>query len=73
MYKRFNYDNGELMGVCKNTKDGIITVNSYKVDLDNVLGWNEYFTEENGYYKTTKKVFDQVYNQTIEKIKKANS
>lgn len=73
MYKRFNYDNGELMGVLKNTKDGIISVNGHKVELDNILDWDEYFTEENGYYRTTKKVFDKMYDQTMEKIKKANS
>ena len=73
MYKRFNYRDGKLMGVYKNTKDGIITVNSFSVGLNNVLDWNEYYTEENGYYKTTKKVFDKVYNQTMERIKKANS
>ena len=73
MYKRFNYRDGKLMGVYKNTKDGVISANGYKVELYNVLKWDKYFTEKNGYYKTTKEVFDKMYNETMERIKKANS
>lgn len=71
MYKRFNYDNGELMAVYKKTKEGIIAVYNDSISIY-VYSW-EQLPEEEGYKRTTKKVFQKMFNQTMERIKKANS
>lgn len=71
MYKRKNHDDGNLMAVYKNTKEGIIAVYNDSISIYD-FGWDQ-LPEKEGYKKTTKKVFDKMYNETMERIKNANS
>lgn len=71
MYKRLNYDNGEIMAVYKNTKEGIITVYEDSSISIYAFSWDQ-LTEKEGYKKTTKKVFDKMYNETLNKIQNLN-
>lgn len=71
MYKRINHDNGELMAVYRNTKEGIIAVYNDSISIYD-FGWDQ-LPEEEGYKRTTKKVFEKMLKQTMERIKKANS
>lgn len=72
MYKRFNYENGDIMTVYKNTEEGIIAVYENTSISIYTFGWDK-LPESDGYQDTTKEVFDKIYNQTMEKIKKSNS
>lgn len=71
MYKRLNYDNGEIMAVYKNTKEGIITVYEDSSISIYAFSWDQ-LPEKEGYKKTTKKVFDKIYNETLKKIQNLN-
>ena len=66
MYKRINHKDGELMAVYKKTKQGIIAVYNDSISIY-TFSWDQ-FPEKEGYKNTTKKVFDKIYNETLNKI-----
>jgi len=70
MYKKINHKDGELMAVYKNTDEGIISVHDDSVSIYK-FSWDQ-LPEKEGYKKTTKKVFDKMYNETLKKIQNLN-
>lgn len=69
-YRRYNHDNGEIMFVYKQTSEGVLCVNGTSIDLHQNLSFDDYFTIESGHKPTTKKVFDKMYNETINRLNK---
>lgn len=65
---RTNHSTGKLMSVVKKTDAGFLSANGDTVHIDYVLDY-EFYCAKNGYYPTTKKVFDTMFNSTIEKLK----
>lgn len=69
-YRRYNHDNGEIMFVYKQTEEGVLVVSNESISLNTVLDFDEYYTIEKGHKPTTKKVFDKMYNETINRLNK---
>lgn len=69
-YRRYNYSDGDLMAVYKQTSEGVLCANGTSIDLHQNLSFDNYFTDKQGYKPTTKKVFNKMYNETINRLSK---
>ena len=69
-YRRYNYDDGRIMSVQKQTSEGVLDVYEHSIHLHTELSFDNYFTDKQGHKPTTKKVFDKMYNETINRLNK---
>lgn len=65
---RIDFDNGEIMFAIKETSQGVLSVHRSGVSLDRLQNI-DFFTKERGYRPTTKKVFDNLFNEAMSNLK----
>lgn len=57
------------MIACKQTEEGILSVSNNSISLDTTLTVDDHYNRENGYKPTTKKVFDNMFNEAMSTLK----
>lgn len=65
---RTDFDNGEIMLAIKETPQGVLSVYRSGITLDRLQNI-DFFTKEKGYRPTTKKVFDNLFNEAMSNLK----